>query len=315
MRRARLKPNGRDVYYHVYNRVAGTSADRPFAEVEKMRFLNLLHRLQALYTVEVLGYTIMDNHFHLMLFAPATAPDDHETCARVTAYYQGRVRIHPQTPRCREIAERLRDISCFMHDIEHQFTGWFNRTRPICRRGALWAGRFKHTLLDPGVAVWDCWKYIEMNPVRAGIVVDPGEYRFSSFGYWSARGRHPFADAAEQRLMPILGPLLGIRSQRDLFRSLRRAFTLIRTLNDPPEVVDRALADASAHVPFIISLTRHVRYWTDGLIIGGQGFIQEMLALTTNPGPTDPSIFTAADGGFKHTPPMFSLRRLRTRAP
>ena len=59
MRHPRLKPSGRDVFYHTYNRVAGDPGDRPFADVEKEHFVSLLHKLSQLYIVEVVGYTVM----------------------------------------------------------------------------------------------------------------------------------------------------------------------------------------------------------------------------------------------------------------
>jgi hypothetical protein len=53
----------------------------------------------------------------------------------------------------------------FIRELQQPFTRWFNRTRPVRRHGSLWGGRFKNTILENGLAVWDCWKYIEMNPV------------------------------------------------------------------------------------------------------------------------------------------------------
>ncbi len=47
MRHPRLKPQGRDMFYHVYNRVAGTKHDLPFGDVEKEHFIRLLARLTA----------------------------------------------------------------------------------------------------------------------------------------------------------------------------------------------------------------------------------------------------------------------------
>ena len=73
-----------------------------------------------------------------------------------------------------------------MGDLQQGFATWFNRTRPVRRRGALWGGRYKNTVLEAGLAVWNCWKYVKMNPVRAGIVANPADYRFCSFGEWSA---------------------------------------------------------------------------------------------------------------------------------
>jgi len=157
MRHPRLKPAGQDSFYHVYNRVAGNRHDLPFGDIEKEQFVRLMTRLNKLYTVDVLAFTVMGNHFHGILFAPADPPSDEETCARYAAYYEGKQSLTPGTGACREMAERLRDISWFMHDLEHEFSCWFNASRPIRRRGALWATRFQDTLLEEGLAVWDCW--------------------------------------------------------------------------------------------------------------------------------------------------------------
>jgi putative transposase len=277
MRFPRLKPVGRDAFYHVYNRVTGYAEDRPFGEVEKEHFIRLMSRLSRLYVVEVLAFTVMGNHFHAILFAPAEAPSEALTSARYAAYYRGKRELYPGTAACRRMAGRLNDISWFLHDLEHQFSSWFNRTRPQRRRGALWAGRFKHTLLEEGVAVWDCWKYIEMNPVRAGLVADPADYRFSSFGVWNGRGRHPFQTQVEARLMPQFRDLLHVESQKDLYGELRREFARLKTLRRGPEAMEQAIAAVAEPPAFSTVVTRRMRYWTDGLVIGSKRFVVEIM--------------------------------------
>jgi hypothetical protein len=153
----------------------------------------------------------------------------------------------------------------------------YNRTRPARRRGALWAGRFKHTLLEEGVAVWDCWKYIEMNPVRAGLVADPADYRFGSFGIWSGRGKHPFQAAVEARLMPRFKGLLHVPDQRALYGLLRKEFARLATLRQPLAVVEQAIAEAGKPLGFSTVASRRMRYWTDGLVIGSKLFVTEIM--------------------------------------
>ena len=51
--------------------------------------------------------------------------------------------------------------------FQHLCTAWYNRTRPERRRGPLWAGRFKNTVLESGLAVWACWAYVERNDAFA----------------------------------------------------------------------------------------------------------------------------------------------------
>lgn len=57
------------------------------------------------------------------------------------------------------------------------------------RTGTLWEGRFKSSLIDTDGYLLQCHRYIELNPVRAGMVEDPGHYAWSSHGR-NAFGRH-----------------------------------------------------------------------------------------------------------------------------
>lgn len=51
------------------------------------------------------------------------------------------------------------------------------------RTGTLWEGRYKATLIDTEAYLLTCMRYIELNPVRAGMVAHPSEYPWSSYGY------------------------------------------------------------------------------------------------------------------------------------
>lgn len=50
------------------------------------------------------------------------------------------------------------------------------------RSGSLWEGRYKSSIISSNEYLLRCCRYVELNPVRAGIVIDPAEYRWSSFG-------------------------------------------------------------------------------------------------------------------------------------
>ena len=64
MRQARQKPDYQDTWHHCYNRTVGTRADRPFGDAEKEMFVRLLKRLAAFYSVRVVSYTFMSNHYN-----------------------------------------------------------------------------------------------------------------------------------------------------------------------------------------------------------------------------------------------------------
>lgn len=65
-------------------------------------------------------------------------------------------------------------ISHIMQDLGRKFVRYINRT--YRRTGSLWEGRFKASLVDSEAYLLTCMRYIEMNPVRAGMVVHPGDF-------------------------------------------------------------------------------------------------------------------------------------------
>jgi hypothetical protein len=76
---------------------------------------------------------------------------------------------------------RMWDISLFMKTLKQRFTQWFNKVHQ--RRGTLWEDRFKSVLVESaGEPLRAMAAYIDLNPVRAGLVVDPKDYRWSGYG-------------------------------------------------------------------------------------------------------------------------------------
>src|SRR5262245_37280110 len=114
MRIARPKVRGRGAYYHVVNRVAGHGGWLPFGEEEKERLVWLIKRLASLYTVEVVGYTVMGNHYHLVVYSPDEPPDLELAAARLNAYRGGMSGHTAASETVEEVRERLADISWFV---------------------------------------------------------------------------------------------------------------------------------------------------------------------------------------------------------
>jgi hypothetical protein len=75
---------------------------------------------------------------------------------------------------------RMHDLSQFMQGFLQRFSLWFNSKHE--RSGHLWEDRFKSVIVEDGVAARTMAAYIDLNPVRAGMVADPAEYRWSSYG-------------------------------------------------------------------------------------------------------------------------------------
>ncbi|WP_428353146.1 transposase [Methyloprofundus sp.] len=70
-------------------------------------------------------------------------------------------------------------ISKTLQSVGRRYVQYFNFTYK--RTGTLWEGRYKATVIDSEQYLLTCMRYIELNPVRAGMVEQPGEYPWSSY--------------------------------------------------------------------------------------------------------------------------------------
>ena len=76
---------------------------------------------------------------------------------------------------------RMWDVSEFMKLLKQRFSSWYNRTKD--RKGTLWEERFKSILVEgAGEALITMAAYIDLNPVRAGVVAEPQDYRWCGYG-------------------------------------------------------------------------------------------------------------------------------------
>jgi REP element-mobilizing transposase RayT len=141
----------------------------------------------------------MTNHFHLLLEVPRpTDPlpseevmltklarlsghQDVEAVRQRFAMYRRCGDVEGETRYLARFHARLWDVSVFMKLLKQRFSQWFNgRTG---RKGTLWEERFKSVLVEGmGHALATMAGYIDLNPVRAGLVQDPKDYRWSGYG-------------------------------------------------------------------------------------------------------------------------------------
>jgi putative transposase len=70
-------------------------------------------------------------------------------------------------------------ISNVMQSVGRRYVRYFNSAQQ--RTGTLWEGRYRATPIDSDRYLLTCYRYVELNPVRAGLVKEPGDYRWSSF--------------------------------------------------------------------------------------------------------------------------------------
>ena len=128
---------------HVIQR--GNDRAPVFAGVDDRRFyLDCLGDAASTHGVAIHAYVLMDNHVHLL-----ASPNHAQAVPRM------------------------------MQSLGRRYVGGFNFLHE--RTGTLWEGRYKATLVDNEAYLFSCHRYIELNPVRAGMVASPADYRWSSY--------------------------------------------------------------------------------------------------------------------------------------
>jgi putative transposase len=170
-----------DIPQHVVQR--GNNRQPTFFQTEDYcRYLEWLGEAAAREGCEIHAYVLMTNHVHLLI-----------------------------TPR------RPMAIGRVMQSVGRRYVRHINDKHG--RTGTLWEGRHRASLVSTGEYLMTCYRYIELNPVRAGMVVDPAEHPWSSYrrNAWSR------ADAlvTEHGEYSTLGTTTEERAAayRELFRS------------------------------------------------------------------------------------------------
>nr|MBV6628678.1 transposase [Oceanococcus sp. HetDA_MAG_MS8] len=135
-RRARLVLTGYPL--HIIQRGNNRSACF-FADEDYTRYLDDLRELAEFFAVHIHAYVLMTNHVHLLAI--------------------------PHTDR---------GASNMMRRLGQRYVQYINRI--YGRSGSLWEGRFRSAIVDSEAYLLSCYRYIELNPVRAGMVPHPGDY-------------------------------------------------------------------------------------------------------------------------------------------
>ena len=188
--------------YHIMSRTTG--GERLLGDTEKEALRRLMWRLARFAGLEIRTYALMDNHFHILArvpshdrfveqFAGADGEDrllDHLRLLYSRAYIAA-LRAELADLRQRGMPEqaqalvagylrRLCNLPVFVKELKERFSRWYNQHH--ARRGTLWMERFKSVLVEDGEALRTMAAYIDLNPLRAGMVNDPKDYRWCGYG-------------------------------------------------------------------------------------------------------------------------------------
>ena len=144
-RLARLSMAGQ--LHHVIQR--GNNRQPVFVSVaDRERFLAIVVHYASQFGLTLHAYVLMDNHFHLLV-----------------------------TPASTEALPKT------MQAIGRQYGGYFNRIH--AHSGSLWEGRYRSTVLQPQRHLLACMAFLDLNPVRAGLVEQANEYPWSSHAHYA----------------------------------------------------------------------------------------------------------------------------------
>ncbi|MFZ0257283.1 MAG: transposase [Gammaproteobacteria bacterium] len=136
---------------HVIHR-GNNRSDIFFSEDDYLFYLDALCSAGQKHACEVHAYVLMTNHVHLLM-----------------------------TP------QQGNSLSKVLQSVGRRFVQHINFTYE--RTGTLWEGRYRSTLIDSERYLLTCMRYIELNPVRAGLVRHPRHYRWSSYRA-NGEGKH-----------------------------------------------------------------------------------------------------------------------------
>jgi len=142
-RRARITAAG--VPHHVVQRGHNREATF-FADEDYLAYRHSLKEGAQRYRCAIHAYALMTNHVHLLL-----TPANEDGLSRLMRYLGSR----------------------YVQYINYVYK----------RRGTLWEGRFKSSVVDQEQYLLTCYRYIELNPVRANMVKQPQDYRWTSYAH------------------------------------------------------------------------------------------------------------------------------------
>jgi len=151
-------------------------------DVEKEYLFKLIKRLSSVYFTEVIGYCLMGNHFHLLVrMHPGEEYSDEEIKKRFSLLYGDDKNRNLGDGQIPSLREKWADLSQYVKEIKQTFSRFYNRLHN--RKGFFWSERFKSVIVDNGDTLINCLAYVDLNPVRAGLVKKPEDYRWCSLGY------------------------------------------------------------------------------------------------------------------------------------
>ena len=300
IKRGREAPDGVR-FVHVVSRTAGQEI--LFGDREKETFRKILFKQLKFSGLRAIAWCFMGNHFHLLLEIPDRelalgGLSDEEVLSRLSVFSGEKSTkfLLAELEVCRRngdevgierivdrVRKRLFDLSAFMKELKLKMTLAYNYSAG--RTGTLWDGRFKSVLVEEGDALRTVAAYIDLNPVRAGLVKNPEDYRWCS--YAAAIGGMRLARAGLVKANNISGgPRLSWHESAERYREylfgVGRAVKggktpdgYVKSKGGFSQLEIENVLEEGGKLSLAQALRCRVRYFSDGAVLGGQEFVDE----------------------------------------
>ncbi len=289
MRKKRIKSQ-EDAYYHLISRIV--DKDFKYDEEERQIFYFIMRKVARFCGVEVVTFAIMSNHFHILAFVPAKGrvvvteqmllervgvlygPEEAEDMEKRWKEWRNLGMGSFVTEEQEKLRKRMGDVSMFMKELKQRATICYNARHQ--REGTMWEGRFKSVLVEPDSDALEAVSaYIDLNPVRAGMVEDPADYKWSGYGTACAGNR----DSRRGLELVYEGGVTGENPWRFVSRDYRQILYCKGIAKDgkkgfTEEEIQKTL-DAGGKLPLPTLLRCKMRQFSAGKVLGSKAFVEE----------------------------------------
>lgn len=324
--------------YHVMSRTCGGEVF--FDDVEKEALRRLLWKMAEFSGVRLVTYCIMGNHFHALVEVPkreiwlerfAGEGGEEKLFEHLRTLYSrefvGLLKQEIQELRrlgmdalalakLEAIKKRFCELSIFVKEVKERYSRWFNKRRG--RKGTLWMDRYKSVMVEgKGEPLHTMAAYIDLNPIRAGLVDDPKDYRWCGYAEAVSGSRRAQRGLSKVTAKPVDGwdQAGGAEAYRCLLFSSgveikdAQNETVVRHGVTADEV--RQVLKENGKLSNAEMVRLRVRCFSDGLVLGSKEFVES--AFIENRDKFGPKRRDGARKVSAAESPLYSLRRLRLR--
>ena len=324
--------------YHVMSRTCGGQV--LFDDVEKEALRRLLWKMAEFSGVRLVTYCIMGNHFHALVEVPkreiwlerfAGDGGEERLYAHLRTLYsrefvgllkqemEGLRKLGMDTlalAKLESIKKRFCDLSIFVKEVKERYSRWFNKRHE--RKGTLWMDRYKSVMVEgKGEPLHTMAAYIDLNPVRAGLVEDPKDYRWCGYAEAVSGSRRAQRGLSKVTAKPVDGweQSGGAEAYRCLLfangveirdAQNRKVMRLGVTADEARQVLRE-----KGKLSTVEMVRLRVRYFSDGLVLGSKEFVESVF--TENREKFGPKRRDGARRVSESESPLYALRRLRVK--